>query len=382
MTSRVTKELDAEHFVQLVDACSDEVTSEAECAAVVSQLAPPGFNTTTVTVSNASLPAGCSFALATGARQLMASFNTQNAPTAPALCGRGLTGLFGVEKSLVELQLSLDEASPNATFELTGPDGVWFGVGFNARSMGNAPWTVIVDGAGMVTERKLGNHNPGALLPCSVHVLSNTVIAGNRTVVLTRQRQGAHFNFSLSQTTLPFITAVGSGPELAIHKSEAEATLTLLATDAPNCVCAKDPAPFGKGGGYFVYEDGSRVAFQNLCVGQVLEQRNPTCDLRTYTGGIQTCRDGWRLLDKNQPVPWEDRPLVYYHKYRFWFQDYVGQNEPTHFSWHLGAATGEYVPLTRVPLYFYFSLSYHRVPRRIPRPAHLRSISQTIAPEE
>ena len=60
-----------------------------------------------------------------------------------------------------------------------------------------------------------------------------------------------------------------------------------------------------------MYEDGSRVKFRNLCKGEVLEQRNPTCDLRTYTGGIQSCVDTWRLLDKEQPVPWQDQPLVY-----------------------------------------------------------------------
>lgn len=219
---------------------------------------------------------------------------------------------------------------------------MWFGVGFNAKAMGDAPWTVIVDGAGRVTERKLGNHNPGTQLSRSVDVLSNTVTAGNRTVILTRSLQGAHFNFSFSQTTIPFIAAVGSGPLFAIHKSAAEATLTMLAMDAPNCVCAKDPPPFGQGGGHFLYEDGSRVAFKNLCKGQVLDQRNPTCDLRTYTGGIQSCLDTWRLLDKEQPVPWLDQPLVYRHKFRFWFQEYAEQKEPMHFSWHLGAATGEY----------------------------------------
>jgi hypothetical protein len=303
MTSRVTKELDAEYFVQLRDSCSDEVTSEAECAAVVAQLALPGFNTSATTVKNASLPGGCSFAVRceffgrnphsrmplvptparlklwqacdqwhssrvstlltvhtvncvqtlkvnTGARQLKASFNTGTPTPTPFLCGRGLTALVGAEKSLVELRLSLDMANPNATFELTGPAGVWFGVGFNAKAMGDAPWTVIVDGAGGVTERKLGNHEPGTQLPRSISVLSNTVAAGNRTVVLTRSLQGAHFNFSFKQTSLPFIAAVGSGPELAIHTAAAEATLTLLATDAPNCVCAKDPPAFGQGGGY------------------------------------------------------------------------------------------------------------------------------------
>jgi hypothetical protein len=345
ITSRVTKELDADYYVELQNSCSDVVTSAAECAAVVSQLALPGYNSSTVTVNTASLPAGCSFAVDTAARQLMASYNTHTiTPHAPSpLCGRGLTALVGAEKSLVELQLSLDKAQPNATFELTGPDGVWFGVGFNAKTMGDEPWTVIVDGAGEVTERKLGNHMPGMQLPRSAHVLSNTVTAGNRTVILTRTLQGAHFNFSLRQTTLPFIAAVGSGPQLALHKSAAEATLTLLATDAPNCVCAKDPPAFGQGGGHFVYADGSRVAFKNLCKGQVLDQRNPTCDLRTYTGGIQSCLDTWRLLDKEQPVPWHDQPLVYQHKFRFWFQDYSAeQKQPMHFSWHLGAATGEY----------------------------------------
>lgn len=342
MTSRVTKELNAEHFVQLRRSCSDEVTSEAECATVVSQLTLPGFSTSVVTLSDASLPAGCSFAINDAARQLKATFNTQTPPASPALCGRGLTGLIGVEKSLVELSLGLDQASPNTTITLVGPDGVWFGVGFNARAMSSMPWTIIVDGVGGVTERKLGNHAPGVLLPLSVHVVSNTVAAGNRTVVLTRGLHGAHFNFSIGQTSIPFIAAVGSGPQFAIHRSAAEATLTMLATDAPNCVCAKDPPPFGQGGGFFVYEDGSRVAFKNECVGQVLVQRNPTCDLRTYTGGIQTCLDGWRLLDKDQPVPWLDRPLVYRHKFRFWFQEYTAQKQPTHFSWHLGAATGEY----------------------------------------
>jgi len=170
---------------------------------------------------------------------------------------------------------------------------------------------------------------------------------------VTRSLQGAHYNFSMHQTTIPFIAAVGSGPTFDIHKSAADATLTMLATDAPNCVCAKDPPAFGKGGGSFVYEDGSKVAFKNLCEGprsdganssEVLEQRNPTCDLRTYTGGIQTCLDTWRLLDREQPVPWQDQPLEYVHKFRFWFlPEYTPSlQEPLHFSWHLGAATGEY----------------------------------------
>ena len=29
-------------------------------------------------------------------------------------------------------------------------------------------------------------------------------------------------------------------------------------------------------------------------------QRNPTCDIRTVRGGLQTCLHGWHLLDEDQ----------------------------------------------------------------------------------
>jgi hypothetical protein len=45
-----------------------------------------------------------------------------------------------------------------------------FGVGFNAATMADQPYAIIVDGAGEVTERKLGPHRPGSLLKASVTV--------------------------------------------------------------------------------------------------------------------------------------------------------------------------------------------------------------------
>ena len=36
----------------------------------------------------------------------------------------------------------------------------------------------------------------------------------------------------------------------------------------------------------------------------VLEQRNPSCDLRTYAGGLVSCHHGWHLLDAEQAIPW------------------------------------------------------------------------------
>jgi hypothetical protein len=46
----------------------------------------------------------------------------------------------------------------------------------------------------------------------------------------------------------------------------------------------------------------------------ILEQRNPTCDIRNYQGGQWACHHMWSLLDKEQPIPWADQPLVFQHK--------------------------------------------------------------------
>ena len=54
----------------------------------------------------------------------------------------------------------------------------------------------------------------------------------------------------------------------------------------------------------------------------LLEQRNPTCDYRTYVGGLHTCLHGWHLLDAEQEIPWPDQPLEYYKKFRMYYQEY------------------------------------------------------------
>ena len=39
-----------------------------------------------------------------------------------------------------------------------------------------------------------------------------------------------------------------------------------------------------------------------------------------YVGGLDSCRHGWHLLDADQEVPWLDQPLIYYKKFRVYFQ--------------------------------------------------------------
>ena len=92
-----------------------------------------------------------------------------------------------------------------------------------------------------------GNARPGTQLASSIKVVSNTVVDGRRTVVVTRPLAGAtseHLTFDPSAPGVPLIAATGTGPHLAYHKSRAGGNVMLVDVGAPLCVC---PLPaFGK----------------------------------------------------------------------------------------------------------------------------------------
>ena len=137
-------------------------------------------------------------------------------------------GPFGGDPSLI-IRMYVQGAIGPASCLLQ----VWFGVGFNATSMSDTPWTIVVDGYGHVTERHLGVHDPGTPLPPSVKVVSNTVEGRERTVVLSRPLKGDLFSFSPATTQYNFITALGSSAALAIHRNHTASSLAMLAVDGP-----------------------------------------------------------------------------------------------------------------------------------------------------
>merc|ERR1712050_192255 len=112
-----------------------------------------------------------------------------------------------------------------------------------------------------------------------------------------------YYSFTAGQEViLPFINAVGSGPDFAYHKAKNPSFVALLpVSDSSNvgaCICASNPAPFGKQKGAFSYvpvdhpgEKGTptTISFPNSCPreprGDLLKMRNPTCDVRHYLGG-------------------------------------------------------------------------------------------------
>ena len=69
--------------------------------------------------------------------------------------------------------------------------------------------------------------------------------------------------------------------------------------------------------------------------GDLLQQKNPTCWVETYQGGLQCCHHDTILLDKDQTPP--EEKLTYHLKFRFYFQPYTAE-PPSHRNllrmWH------------------------------------------------
>ena len=143
-------------------------------------------------------------------------------------------------------------------------------------------------------------------------------------MVLTRALKGqtaAHYTFDPSKGTVDFINAIGKTGAFAYHASKAASTLDLQAQNAPTCVCDTGAK------GYITTDmNPNKQQFSKNCLPEpeadLVKLKNPSCTLSQYQGGLHCCKSGNILLDKDQN-PWPDNKLVYYMKWRFWFQDYV-----------------------------------------------------------
>lgn len=238
------------------------VTSASECfAAVASVGVTVSANQTT---SNSSLPAGCT--VQTSAAGLAAVFNALNTSSTPCSAGGSSTHVRGAASgsSLVAVSLDIDATADNVTITLSGPADKWFAAGFNASQMADLPWTVVVGSNGaasVVTERKLANHEPGQQLTPQIKVLSSSVAAGRRTVVLSRPLKGIDANrmdfAATAGAQLPIIVAVGSTPTFDGQKHTAAATASILLLAVPGssqpastCICKGGTGMIGEKNGF------------------------------------------------------------------------------------------------------------------------------------
>jgi hypothetical protein len=78
----------------------------------------------------------------------------------------------------------------------------------------------------------------------------------------------------------------------------------------------------------------------------LLEPKNPTCDVRTYVGGQIACHHMFSLLDADQEIPWVDQPIEYRLKFRFWYQDYDAgyHSQILRTTWGIGSPVEYDVP--------------------------------------
>lgn len=265
------------------------------------------------TISNTILPPGCTI-MSDKENGTTVYYNDNFQSSAQCGAASGNIKLYGQSTSLVTFGVEL--FNEQARITLSGPNGVWFGVGLGAQQMSDTPNAIIVTGNGTVFEQKLANQQAGSRLALSVKILSNDVDAGIRTVILTRPMKGEtpdHFTFNISDSSIDFINAIGKSSEFAYHKSRASATLSLKVEGAPTCVCDTGSK------GYIITDmNPEPQLFSKDCLPEpyadLLQNHNPSCHIDTYAGGLHCCKSGNILLSKNQN-PWPNNKLVYYMKW-------------------------------------------------------------------
>jgi hypothetical protein len=320
-TTRISK-VPSPPITSVSGVCPKAIDSADDCFAAAAGL---GFKASSNSTGDFdSLPLGCSVAQSDG--DVKVCFNTDEDTLVG--CGAGPdSNSSGITMSINTLALDLYGSLSLARITVSGKDGVWFGVGFNATVMADQPYAIIVDGYGAVTERKLAEHDPGVQLENSLTVISNAVLAGIRTVVVERPLQGKdsdYYTFSMdvgSINSINFINRTG-------------AVINLKVSGGTTCVCA------GQGGSIegAIYNEGCNPE----PLSDLLQQNNTACFFETFNGGLQCCYDGMYLLDEDQEIP----PYVdtYYMKWRVYFTEYTPQKTVPLFRlyWTTENMQGEY----------------------------------------
>ena len=319
----------------------------------------PSHTLTNVTALEAALAACDAFCLASAAcTACSVDDNTDSQWVALKSCGPE-TKFAGH----IAGDVSTKASSGVATITLNGPADAWFGIGFNAVVMSNAPYTILVNSTN-VWEQKIGTcgseaeHCPGDLLAPELKVVSSTTKGNVRTVVLTRPLAGAtnkHYSFSFDKPTINIISAVGQNQVFAYHKMHTALALTLTSPPGvATCVCDEGAE------GELCNSGGTNCAkFTKNCVaapqGSLLQQDNPTCNSRQYVGGLSCCHHARVMLDEDQS-PGTGAQLKYHMKWRFWYQTYepnatkgprAGTGKPSHYDlpriyYQTEANAGEY----------------------------------------
>ena len=163
---------------------------------------------------------------------------------------------------------------------------------------------------------------------------------GVRTVVMSRNFTGAtkdHYTFDPTKVaTLNYISASNSASQaFTFHTAKDQMMLTFASTN-PTCVCdlgetgelCWNTAVVNGSGAWGSPKSGQGCgSFKKSCVGRtadmgkagtppsgdLLVQRNPTCNSGQYSGGLSCCKHGRVMLDADQEILMEEEHILRYH---------------------------------------------------------------------
>ena len=333
-TTRIHKKINYDYDLSVTENCYNSILNKTTCLNQ-SKIFGGLYTGEVYVIENKSLPYGCFY----NKNSLGETTNVYiNKLDTKVKCGSNTGNYFGKidldHTTNISVELNLTDKFVTITLE--GSSENWFGIAFNAHTMADLPYSIIVDGYGNVTERKLGNHDGGRLLKPTIKVLSNFVENNLRKVKLTRSREETntdYYTFSKNKANIPLLLAVGSTPIFGYHKVRGTNNLYLNSIQGTTCICND-----GKGGSI------NGLGFSKNCRGEpfgdLIRQHNPTCFIETYQGGLSCCHHKNILLDADQEQPSDE--MTYQLKFRFWFQEYYGQKQMERFYYQTEAYSGEY----------------------------------------
>ena len=170
-TDRVVKKVEHVFSTETSGQCEQSITNQTLCYQAAAGVTS-GEVTSNITVHDNNMVSGCSIIHYSNG-SISAVFNDIKVFNGAVECGQGgdkFIGEVSVDPSQTSVKVELDTNSKQATITISGPNGKWFSVGFNAPSfkMSDKPYTVVVDGKGNVSERKLGDHDPGTVIDQSI----------------------------------------------------------------------------------------------------------------------------------------------------------------------------------------------------------------------
>lgn len=355
-TDRIVKEIDGGMAPELSGDCQSPILSQGGCTSFEALSLPSNYVKHVTSGANASMPPGCSVTLdwdqannkPLHATAFFNSLNSTNSGCSAGMDARLFAAAPETKTGIPGLATWVDVSPEKLRVTLLCPPGVWCGVGYNTSTMTSGTYAIVLDGHGNVSEHQLGTESPGTVLPSTLTVESlKKQTDGSQVVVVSRPMTStASFTLShnklLANPLLHLIAAAGSGPDFAYHKEKSSFQVEMLNVGSPTCICAGGAdMPFGKGTGYLQYtpppgEPGSpgskipgapstKLGFKKNCLpypeSTMLLGKNPSCDIRAYTGGQSCCHHLFTLLDKDQPTPWQDTPLEYHMKFRIYYQE-------------------------------------------------------------